>query len=86
MTCIHRLVYGMAFHVINFDVYFSPPQHAHNTYVFCIPQENGFEFDLAPFACRSVEISFAVATHEMNVSSYSPSTAVELSSGSGKQS
>ena len=47
-------------------------------------QENGFEFDLAPFACRRVEISFAVATQQMNVSSYSAATTVELSTGSGK--
>ena len=48
--------------------------------MFCSPlQDNGFEIDLAPFVCRQVEISVAVATNGMTVSSYSPSTTVLLS-------
>ena len=41
-------------------------------------QENGFELDLAPFECRRVEVSFAVATDQMAVSSYSPSAMLVL--------
>ena len=42
-------------------------------------QENGFEFDLTPFECRRVNVSFAVTTHQMAVSSYSPSAMLDLS-------
>ena len=45
---------------------------------FLFIQENGFEFDLAPFTCRQVAISFAIATNQMGVSDYSPPTTLSL--------
>ena len=54
----------------------------HELFVSLFIQENGFEFDLAPFTCRHVEISFAVATNWMAVSDYSPPATLFLSSGS----
>ena len=70
MSYSHQYYYYFFFFIIFFSLTAS---------VLLFLQENGFEFDLAPFACRQVEISFAVATNGMAVSNYSPSTTILLS-------
>ena len=44
-------------------------------------QENGFEFDLAPFLCKKIAVSFAVATYDSSLSNYSPSVIIDIFSG-----